>query len=110
MSATNVLILNGSDKTRHYTVAIGEGAPSTTTEELVANISKYPKGSFYIDTTAGILYTRTGVAKTVEEWVSQKGEKGDPGDDGLFAAPLANCADYPALKTAMIAAGLMAAE
>lgn len=36
------------------------------------------------------------------------GAPGANGDDGLFAAPLANCADYDALKTAMIAAGLMA--
>lgn len=110
MSASNLIILNGSDKTRHYTVAIGSGAPSTTTEELVAQTSKYPKGSFYIDTATGTLYVRQAIAKAVVDWTSQKGAKGDPGNNGLFSAPLANCADFAALKAAMIAAGLMAAE
>lgn len=35
--------------------------------------------------------------------------KGDDGDDGLFTAPLADCADFAALKVAMVAAGLMEA-
>ena len=116
MSAINLAILNGGDKTHHYSVVVGTGAPSTTSESLVADVNKYPIGSFYLDKTSGALYARKASAKEVADWVDQTGPTGPAGADGaagadgLFTAPLANCVDYPALKTAMIAAGLMAAE
>lgn len=111
-NVSNLKILNGADKARHYTVAMGGGAPAETTDPLVADIKKFPAGSLYVNTTSGIVYARKAVAKAVADWQAQSGpgEKGDAGDDGLFTTPLANCADYTALKTAMIAAGLMAAE
>ena len=111
-NVTNLRILNGADKTRHFTVAMGEGAPTEGADPIVKDTRTYPKGSIFINTTTGIVYARKAVAKASTDWQAQSGPgaKGDPGDDGLFTTPLANCADYPALKTAMIAAGLMAAE
>lgn len=56
--ASNLIILNPADKTRHYTYASGEGAP-VLADEMVFNINKFPVGSQYIDTTTGDFYVRT---------------------------------------------------
>ena len=67
MATTNVKILNPADKTRFYTVATGTGVPSTTTEELVANVKKFPIGSQYTD-VAGNFFVRIAAAAAVLDW------------------------------------------
>lgn len=60
---------------------------------------------FFVESTKGNAFAFTDF--TEEELAAIKGIQGDP---GLFDAPLIYCVDYAALQTALIAAGLMAAE
>lgn len=63
-------ILNPSDKTRMYTVAIGEGAPTDADDVIVADIKKFPIGSQYTDTKDKKFYVRTAKAKAVADWTN----------------------------------------
>lgn len=66
---TNLRILNGADKTRHYSVVIGNGAVSAVSDALVADVQKYPIGSTYTDLDAGgKKYTRVAADKAVADW------------------------------------------
>lgn len=66
---TNLRILNGADKTRHYSVVIGNGAVSAVSDALVADVQRYPIGSTYTDLDAeGKKYTRVAANKAVEDW------------------------------------------
>jgi len=64
---TGLIILNGSDKTRHYTVAMGTGAPTDVLDPLVADVKKYPIGSQYTNLD-GHLYVRVAAAGLVADW------------------------------------------
>lgn len=70
--ATNVVIVNPADKTRHYSYAIGEGA-IVLADELVFNINKFPIGSQYLDTTTGDFYLRTkkSTPAVIADWVKK---------------------------------------
>lgn len=66
-------ILNPSDKTRMYTVAIGEGAPTDADDVIVTDVRKFPIGSQYTDTKGKKFYVRTAKAKAVEDWTNITG-------------------------------------
>lgn len=69
MALTNVKILNGSDKTRHYSVVIGNGAIAAVSDLLVSEVKVYPIGSTYTDLdAAGNFYIRVAAAKAVADW------------------------------------------
>lgn len=61
-------ILNPSDKTRMYSVAIGEGAPADTDDVIVSDIKKFPVGSQYTDTKNKKFYVRVAKAKAAADW------------------------------------------
>ena len=65
---TKLVILNSSDKTRHYSVAIGEGAVSSDAGELVTNTVDFPVGSQYTDLSAKKFYVRTASQGAAEDW------------------------------------------
>lgn len=66
-------ILNPSDKTRMYTVAIGEGAPADADDVIVTDVKKFPIGSQYTDTKDKKFYVRTAEAKAVDDWTNIAG-------------------------------------
>lgn len=66
-------ILNPSDKTRMYTVAIGEGAPADATDAIIADVKKFPIGSQYTDTKGKKFYVRTAKAKAAADWTNIAG-------------------------------------
>ena len=70
---TKLSILNPADKTRMYTVAIGEGAPTDTDDVLVADVKKFPVGSQYTDTKAKKFYVRMAKAKAAADWTNIAG-------------------------------------
>lgn len=70
---TKLSILNPADKTRMYTVAIGEGAPTDTDDVLVADVKKFPVGSQYTDTKGKKFYVRTAKAKAAADWTNIAG-------------------------------------
>lgn len=65
---TNLVILNGSDKTRHYSVCAGNGAVAEVLDPIVTDINKYPKGSSYLDLTNKTFYQRVATAKATADW------------------------------------------
>lgn len=65
--------MNPADKTRMYTVAIGEGAPTDTDDVLVADVKKFPVGSQYTDTKNKKFYVRTAKAKAAADWTNIAG-------------------------------------
>lgn len=69
-NVANVKILNGSDKTRHYTVCMGEGAIAEATDPIVTDVNKFPIGSQYTDLTGKLFYVRVAGAKAVADWQS----------------------------------------
>ena len=66
----NLVILNPADKTRMYSVAIGEGAPADTDDPIVTDKKTYPVGSQYTDLTAKKFYVRTASAGVVADWTA----------------------------------------
>lgn len=66
-------ILNPSDKTRMYTVAIGEGAPTDASDVIVADVKKFPIGSQYTDTKNKKFYVRTAMTKAAADWTNIAG-------------------------------------
>ena len=65
---SNLIVLNPADKTRHYSVVIGGGAPADADEPLVIDTKTYPIGSQFTDTTGKKFYVRVAVAKVVADW------------------------------------------
>lgn len=68
---TKLTILNPSDKTRHYSVSIGEGVIADADDVIVTDIKNYPKGSQYTnvaDAATNIFYVRVAEEKAVTDW------------------------------------------
>lgn len=63
----NLSILNPADKTRMYTVAVGEGAPASG-DALVKEVHKFPLGSQYTDVENKKFYVRFAVKGLVADW------------------------------------------
>ena len=72
----------------------------------VTSIKKNANGDLY----ASVSEFMTAVSSYFAVAASPSYVPGNNGTNGLFSTQLAVCADYPALKAAMIAAGLMAAS
>ena len=68
-----ISILNPSDKTRMYTVAIGEGAPTDADDVIVTDVRKFPIGSQYTDTKGKKFYVRTAKDKAAADWTNITG-------------------------------------
>lgn len=66
---TNLVILNPADKTRMYSVAIGNGTPADADDPIVSDVRSYPVGSQFIDLTAKKFYIRTAKTKASTDWV-----------------------------------------
>ena len=64
----NLVILNPADKTRLYSVAIGEGAPTDAADPIVASVKNFPVGSQYTDLTSKKFYVRTGKQGAADDW------------------------------------------
>lgn len=67
---TNLVILNPADKTRMYSVAIGNGAPADTDDPINTNVKDFPIGSQYTDLTGKKLYVRTANAGVAADWTA----------------------------------------
>ena len=65
---TDLVILNGSDKTRHYSVAMGKGAISEVADPIVADVRQFPIGSQYTDLTNKTFAVRVAANKAVADW------------------------------------------
>ena len=65
---TDLVILNGADKTRHYSVAMGKGAIAEVADPIVADVRQFPIGSQYTDLTGKNFYVRVAGAKAVADW------------------------------------------
>ena len=63
----DLVILNGSDSGRHYSVCTGKGMPGAA-DTLVLDTKSYPQGSLYIDTLGRHLYSRVGVEKSPSDF------------------------------------------
>lgn len=61
-------ILNSSDKTRHYSVATGEGAITSDAGEIVTNVVDFPIGSQYTDTENKKFYVRMAGTGAYTDW------------------------------------------
>ena len=70
---TNLVILNPADKTRMYSVAIGQGAPTDVDDVINTDLKSYPIGSQYTDTAAKKFYVRTGETGASADWTSVAG-------------------------------------
>lgn len=81
MAATNTQILNASDKTKHYAMVVGTGAPADG-DLLCTNTNKYPVGTRYMNTATGIEYRR----------VDNDGDAADFIVSGIRAAAVADVA------------------
>lgn len=64
----NLVILNSADKTRHYSVAMGEGAVADADDVIVTDLKSYPLGSQYTDLTNKTMSVRTAANKAVADW------------------------------------------
>ena len=67
---SNLCILNSSDKTRHYSVATGNGAIAEGAGEIITNIADYPVGSQYTDLTNKKFYVRITATGVHTDWVA----------------------------------------
>ena len=67
-NVSDLLILNGADKVRHYSVCIGKGAIANATDPIVTDTRKFPIGSQYTDLTGKKFYTRVAAAKAAADW------------------------------------------
>lgn len=66
----NLCILNSSDKTRHYSVATGNGAIAEGAGEIITNIADYPVGSQYTDIENKKFYVRMAATGVHSDWVA----------------------------------------
>lgn len=71
----NLVILNSSDKTRQYSVAIGNGAISEATDPIVTNTRDFPVGSQYTDTVGRGFYVRCAATGVVGDWQAFGGQE-----------------------------------
>lgn len=67
MAVTKLVVLNPADKTRHYTVAIGEGSPAEE-DVLVTDTKNFPAGSQYTDKSGKKFYVRIAEEAAVADW------------------------------------------
>lgn len=67
---TDLTILNSSDKTRMYSVATGNGAPTDADDPINSNIKSFPIGSQYTDLTNKKFYVRTGETLAAADWTA----------------------------------------
>ena len=67
---TKLTILNPADKTRMYSVATGNGAPTDTDDVLIASVKDFPIGSQYTDLTGKKFYIRTDVKGAAADWTA----------------------------------------
>lgn len=67
---TNLAILNSSDKTRMYSVATGNGAPTDADDPINANVKAFPIGSQYTDLKGKKFYVRTGKSGAAADWTT----------------------------------------
>ena len=67
-NVTDLVILNGADKARHYSVAMGKGAIAEVADPIVADVRQFPIGSQYTDLTGKNFYVRVAGAKSVDDW------------------------------------------
>ena len=67
---TDLIILNPADKTRLYSVATGNGAPTDTDDIINTDLKTFPVGSQYTDLTGKKFYVRTGKTKAAADWTS----------------------------------------
>ena len=67
-NVTDLVILNGADKARHYSVAMGKGAIAEVADPIVADVRQFPIGSQYTDLTGKNFYVRVAGAKAVADW------------------------------------------
>lgn len=67
---TNLAILNPADKTRHYTVASGNGAPTDANDPLVEDVKTFPAGSQYTDLTGKKFYVRMATTGAAADWTA----------------------------------------
>jgi hypothetical protein len=66
-----LVILNPADKTRHYSVAMGEGAIEDVDDVIVEDIKQFPKGSQFTNvaaTATKVFYVRIAENKAVADW------------------------------------------
>lgn len=64
----NLSVLNPADKTRMYSVAVGEGSVSDSDDVLVTDVKTFPVGSQFTDLEGKKFYVRTGNSKAVADW------------------------------------------
>lgn len=67
MALTSLHVLNPADKTRHYSVAMGEGTLAAT-DALVTDVKTYPLGSQFTNLTSKKFYVRTAVEGATTDW------------------------------------------
>ena len=67
-NVTDLVILNGADKTRHYSVAMGKGAIAEVADPIVADVRQFPIGSQYTDLTNKTFAVRVAANKAVADW------------------------------------------
>lgn len=67
---TNLVVLNPADKTRHYSVAMGNGAPTDVADPIVADVRTFPTGSQYTDLTGKKFYVRTAATGAASDWTA----------------------------------------
>jgi len=69
MAVTKLAILNPADKTRHFTVATGEGAPANT-DSIATDVKTFPVGSQYTDTSNKKFYIRMAATGVAADWTN----------------------------------------
>ena len=65
---TNLAILNPADKTRMYSVAVGNGAPTDANAPLISQVNTFPVGSQYTDLTGKGFYVRVDKNLVAADW------------------------------------------
>lgn len=65
---TNLAILNPADKTRMYSVAVGNGAPTDVDDPIVSQVNTFPVGSQYTDLTSKSFYVRVAKNLVAADW------------------------------------------
>lgn len=67
---TNLTVLNPADKTRHYSVASGNGAPTDADDPIIADVRTFPIGSQYTDLSGKKFYVRMAAEKVAADWTA----------------------------------------
>lgn len=70
---TNLVILNPADKTRMYSVAIGQGTPADADDPINTDVKKFPIGSQFTDLTGKKFYVRTDNKGVAADWTEVAG-------------------------------------